>query len=226
MNCKDTRQAFVALLDGDLALTERAPVEVHLDQCIACWANFERLRTQPAPLRAFWRVRVAMSSVDSLLDAAARLRRQAFSRVPARVIPMTAAVTIMVVMATYGIQRWTEPATAPEASPVRRAPGPPIQPPIASTEPITPSAMAPAAPAAEPAVAPVTRTKPEPGRTSRDRAHPVAKAQIASPAPARAAVATPAPTVEAKTGITWVLGNSKDEQTVLPESEPVRRERD
>ena len=226
MTCKDTRKAFVALLDGDLALTERAPVEVHLDQCIACWAKFEGLRTQPAALRALWRLRVAMSSMDSLLDATARLRRQAFSRMPARVIPMTAAVTVMVVAATYGIQRWTEPVTAPEASPVRRVPAPPIQPPLAPTEPISSSAMAPAAPAEEPADAPALKSKPEPDRPPRDRARPVAKARLAPSTPARAPAAASAPPVEAKAGTTWVMGNSKDEQNVLPESETVRRERD
>src|SRR5262245_20808691 len=91
LNCKDTRTAFAALLDGDLALTERAPVEVHLDQCIACWAKLEHLRSQPAPFRMLWRLRVAFSSVESFLDEAARLHRPAFLRVPSRMIPMTAA---------------------------------------------------------------------------------------------------------------------------------------
>src|SRR5262249_1603025 len=73
---------------------------------------------------------------------------------------------------------------------------------------------------------PVTKSRPEPSPTSRDRARPVAKAQVASPGPVRALIATPAPKVEAKAATTWVLGNSKDEQNVLPESETVRRERD
>lgn len=226
MNCKDTRKAFVALLDGDLALTERAPIEVHLDRCIACWARLESLRSQPAPLRTVWRIRVALGSLDSLLDAIARLRRQMFSRLPSRVVPMAAAVTVMVVAATYGIQRWTEPAMAPEASPVRHTPASRIPPPLTSPEPASQSTLAPVAPLTEPAVASVTKPKAEPSRIPRDRPRPVAKAQVSSPDPVRPPVAAPAPTAEARPAPAWVLGNSKDEQNVLPESETVRRERD
>src|SRR5262245_60465287 len=222
MNCKETRKAFVALLDGDLALTERAPVEVHLDRCIACWAKFEGLRSQPAPLRTMWRAAVALSSVDGLLDAGSRLRRQILQRVPLIIIPMTAAVTVMVVVATYGIQRWTEPGTAPEASPVRQAPAP-IRPPLASTEVSEASAPVSAAPVIEAVDEPAAKPKADLTRISHDRARLVAKAQAAPPAPARSSAA---PTAEARPGSVWALGNSRDEQNVLPESETVRRDRD
>ena len=222
MNCKETRKAFVALLDGDLALTERAPVEVHLDRCIACWAKFESLRSQPALLRTVWRARIALSSVDGLLDAGSRFRRQIFHRVPLKIIPLAAVVTIMVVVATYGIQRWTEPAAAPEASPVRHAPAP-SRPPLASTEASTPGAPAPAALMTEATEEPAPKPKAESStRLSRDRARPVAKAQAALPA--RSSVAAPA--AGARPGPVWALGNSRDEQNVLPESETVRRDRD
>ena len=226
MNCKDTRKAFVALLDGDLALTERAPIEVHLDRCIVCWARLESLRSRPAPLRTMWRVRVALGSLDNLLDVVSRLRHRAFSRVPSRVVPMAAAVTVMVVAATYGIQRWTEPATAPEASPVRQTTAPRIPPALTSPEPASQSTLAPVAPLIEPSEMPVAKSKAEPSRIPRDRPRPVAKAQVSSPDPVRPPVAASAPTAEARPAPVWVLGNSKDEQNVLPESETVRRERD
>jgi len=221
MNCKETRKAFVALLDGDLALTERAPVELHLDRCIACWARFESLRSQPALLRTVWRARIALSSVDGLLDAGSRFRRQILHRVPVKIFPMAAAVTIMVVVATYGIQRWTEPAAAPEASPVRHAPAP-SRPPLSSTEVSTPGAPAPASPMTEAAEEHAPKPRAEPTRMSRDRARPVAKAQAALPT--RSSVSAPA--AKAEPGTVWALGNSRDEQNVLPESETVRRDRD
>jgi hypothetical protein len=224
MNCKETRKAFVALLDGDLALTERAPVEVHVDQCVGCWARLERLRRQPVLLRTMWRARVALSSPDSLLDAVTRLRRHMFYRAPSRVIPMAAAVTVMVVVATYGIQRWTEPAAAPEASPVRNTPAPSIRPPLAATESPAASAMPQLAPAPEPSEAPAAEVRPEPGRQSRERSRPAARAQVASPARGKVSVGASAP--EAQSGTVWALGSSKDEQNALPEPEPVRRDRD
>jgi len=36
MNCQDARQSLSMLLDGDLGLTERIPLELHVNACAEC----------------------------------------------------------------------------------------------------------------------------------------------------------------------------------------------
>ncbi len=43
MNCQDAREEFIALLDGELGLTERAQMEAHLVQCSDCGQELEQL---------------------------------------------------------------------------------------------------------------------------------------------------------------------------------------
>ena len=49
MNCKDARKEFLTLLDGDLGLTERAPLEVHLDECRECFPTKRILIVKKLP---------------------------------------------------------------------------------------------------------------------------------------------------------------------------------
>lgn len=237
MSCKDTRKGFFPLLDGDLSLTERAPLEVHLDQCIKCWAELEKLRRTSAPLRAIWRARLALDSLRGVLDTVSpvavvkRLRWRSVSGAPSKVLPVAVVVTVVVVLAAFGIQRRTELVTqAPEAAPVRETSPRPASLPLPAPEPArqteTPSLAPSTTP--EPAEASVTRSKAELPRVPRDRSRtrPIAKLRGAAPDPGQSAVTTIAPKSPARPGTPWVLGSTKDEEGVLPDTENVRRDRD
>lgn len=60
MNCQDARELFSLLLDGDIALTERVPVEVHLRSCAACRQELEILRTKEPERPAAARPRLSV----------------------------------------------------------------------------------------------------------------------------------------------------------------------
>ena len=87
MNCKDARKEFLTLLGGALALTERAPLEIHLDECPRCCWELERLQRKSALPRAIWRAGLALGTLD-MLEAVApsrtisRLLPRALSRGP------------------------------------------------------------------------------------------------------------------------------------------------
>jgi len=49
MNCQDAREGFLALLDGELGLTERAQMEAHLVQCTECGQALEQLHRLRRP---------------------------------------------------------------------------------------------------------------------------------------------------------------------------------
>ena len=49
MNCQDAREGFVALLDGELGLTERAQMEAHLVHCAECGQALEQLHRLRPP---------------------------------------------------------------------------------------------------------------------------------------------------------------------------------
>ena len=49
MDCQDAREGFVALLDGELGLTERAQMEAHLVQCTECGQALEHLHRLRPP---------------------------------------------------------------------------------------------------------------------------------------------------------------------------------
>jgi len=109
-------------------LTERAPLEVHLDECSECWWELERLQRKSALPRAIWRARFALGNLGlleavSLAKTISQVPRRAFSRVPSRVFLVAVTVALMVVLVTYGFQRRSELGAAldhgvPEASPV------------------------------------------------------------------------------------------------------------
>ncbi len=49
MDCQDAREGFIALLDGELGLTERAQMEAHLVQCTECGQALEHLHRLRPP---------------------------------------------------------------------------------------------------------------------------------------------------------------------------------
>jgi hypothetical protein len=224
MNCKDARKEFLTLLDGDLGLTERAPLEVHLDECRECWWELETLQRKSALPRAIWRARLALGNL-SLLEAVSLAKtishgpRWAFSRVPSRLFLVAVTVAVMVVLVTYGLQRKSELGTAldhgaPEASPVRQdSPRP-------TTAPVAPLASSEA-----PSISPQPDSlEPLRARTEIPRARPHLGAGR------RSAAADPVrPTAGAKPpagpSALWVMGHTRDEQ-IVPETATVRQDRD
>jgi len=227
MNCKDAHKEFLTLLGGALGLTERAPLEVHLDECRECWRELERLQRKSAFPRAIWRVRLALGNLDlleavSLARTISRLPRRAFSPAPSRVFLVAVTVALMVVLVTYGFQRRSELGTAldhgaPEASPVRQDPHRPASRPEAAL----------ASQSEPPAISPTPgATVPVSARTEIPRARPRQGAIPSLRAPAVDPVRPPAG-VKSPAGPSalWVMGHTRDEQ-IVPEAAAVRQDRD
>jgi hypothetical protein len=144
--------------------------------------------------------------------------REFLSRCPPRVFPGAAAVTLLVVLVTYGFQRQAELAPTPVDRPP--APSPMIGAPVPSPEPIAkhepsilPLAPGPTSPTAGHGVVQITSSHPQ--------AKPTARLHDARPRVARDAVVATA----RKPSAIWIIGRTKDEQ-IAPEPEPVRRDRD
>lgn len=224
MNCKDARKEFLTLLGADLGLTERAPLEVHLDGCRECWWELEKLQRKSALPRAIWRARLALDSFGlleavSLAKTISQFHRPAFSPVPSRGFLVAVTVALMVVLVTYGFQRRPELGTAldhgiPEASPVRQEPPRPTPAPVASQSEAPSISPLPDAAAPVSARTEIPRTRPRQGAISG----------------LRAAVAAPVrPTAGAKPpagpSAVWVMGHTRDEQ-IVPETPAVRQDRD
>jgi hypothetical protein len=144
--------------------------------------------------------------------------REFLSRCPPRVFPGAAAVTLLVVLVTYGFQRQAELAPTPAERPP--VPSPMIEAPVPSPEPIAKS---------EPSILPLAPDPPPPSpghggeriTSPRPQAKSMARLHDARPRVARDAVAATA----RKPSAAWIIGHTKDEQ-IAPEPEPVRRDRD
>ena len=157
------------LLDGDIGLTERVPLELHVNTCAECrqkLADLQMLRDppqRPAPRPVHWRPMLAAGLVGRALEAirpddvATWLRRSVIERVPPKHLAVAAAVPLVLTLAifvfergfTVGVAMRQRPPSAPAA--MRSSP----QAPTASTEPAIPSQSPPAAAAsAEPALSP------------------------------------------------------------------------
>ena len=227
MSCKDARKEFLTLLDGDLGLTERAPLEVHLDECRECWGELERLQRKSALPRAIWRARFALGNFGlleavSLAKTISQAPRRAFSRVPSRVFLVAVAVALMVVLVTYGFQRRSELGTAldhgaPEASPVRQDSPRPTPAPVAALA--SQSEALSISPPPE-AAAPVSARTEIPRARPRQGAITGRRAASADPARPIAGAKSPA----GPSGL-WVMGHTRDEQ-IVPETAAVRQDRD
>lgn len=196
------------LLDGDIGLTERVPLELHVNTCAECrqqLANLQMLRDRPqrpAPRPVHWRPMLAAGLVGRALEAirpedvATWLRRSVIERVPPRHLAVAAAVPLVLTLAlflfergfTVGVAMRQRPASAPAS--MRNSPPAPT----ASTEPAIPSQGPPAAAAsAEPAFSPALAAPAV-----------VAPSQITPPAATAKAVETKVPGTKAidATGIT------------------------
>ncbi len=94
MNCPEAREGFSALLDGDIGLTERIPLEAHLRTCEECRQELENLQKKKGPARpTAWRHRLHPSMVP---------------RFPARVLAAAASVTLLVVLVLVTRERSAE----------------------------------------------------------------------------------------------------------------------
>ena len=225
MNCKDARKEFLSLLGGDLGLTERAPLEVHLDGCRECWWELEKLQRKSALPRAIWRARLALGNLGlleavSLATTISRLPRPAFSPVLSRVFLVAVTVALTVVLVTYGFQRRPELGAAldhgaPEAPPVRQ------DSPLPTPAPVAALASQSEAPSISPlpdAAAPVSARTEIP----RPRQGAISGLRTAVAAPVRPTAGAKPP---AGPSAVWVMGHTRDEQ-IVPETAAVRQDRD
>src|SRR5215472_11772260 len=63
MNCQEARDSLSLLLDGDIGLTERVPLELHVNNCDGCQRRLAHLqqlreleqRPRPMPRAIHWR---------------------------------------------------------------------------------------------------------------------------------------------------------------------------
>lgn len=70
LSCAEARTCLSALLEGPIALTERALAEVHLEQCAACREHEARLREQVAARRLVTRRHAALVSLGKAVAVA------------------------------------------------------------------------------------------------------------------------------------------------------------
>jgi hypothetical protein len=141
MNCQEAHEGFSALLDGDIGLTERVPLEAHLRKCSECRQELEGLQQKKGTARPIsWRP---------------RLRRSVIPRISAKVLAVAASVTLVAVLVLVVLERRAELELAfrhwvPSVPSTRDRPPQPAPPLVASTEPTprseTPSGPPPAAP--------------------------------------------------------------------------------
>jgi len=166
MNCPEAREGFSALLDGDIGLTERIPLEAHLRRCEDCRQELGNLQKKEGSARpTTWPPRLRPSMVP---------------RLPARVLAAAASVTLLVVLVLVTRERRAEVETAfrhvAPSAPSTRDSSPQSAPLLAaSTEPAarseTPSGPPPAAllPAqSAPSTPPVPETAQLPPAVVRD----------------------------------------------------------
>ena len=69
MTCQDARELFPALVDGDIGLTERVPLESHLSECGDCLNALEVLRTSEHPRPPAWWPRPEFGFVNRAYEA-------------------------------------------------------------------------------------------------------------------------------------------------------------
>jgi len=141
MNCQEAHEDFSALLDGDIGLTERVPLEAHLRTCAECRQELENLPKKKGAARPIgWRP---------------RLRRSVTSRIPAKFLEVAVSVTLVAVLVLVVLERRAELELAfrhwvPLVPPIGGRPPQSEPPMVASTEPATrpetPSGARPTAP--------------------------------------------------------------------------------
>src|SRR5499433_2266294 len=168
MNCQEARESCSMLLDGELGLTERVPLELHVNACEGCQRRLEYLRglreleqrARPAPRPVHWRPILAPGFVEKALgairaeDVTTRLRRLVAEKVPSRQLAVAAAVPLLVMLAVFIFERgftvgWGM-RQRPVAAPSQAMSDLPIVPPVASATPSSPTVVKPIVPAPVP----------------------------------------------------------------------------
>jgi hypothetical protein len=128
MNCQEADEDFAALLDGDIGLTERVPLEAHLRKCAECRQGLENLQEKKGSARPIgWRP---------------RLRRSGIPRIPAKLLAVAASVTLVAVLVLVVLERRAELELAfrqwvPSVSSIGDRPSQSTPPLVAATEPAT-----------------------------------------------------------------------------------------
>lgn len=172
MNCPDARESLSMLLDGDIGLTERVPLELHVNACAECRQKladlqmFRDVPQKPAPRPVHWRPLLAAGLVGRAFEAirpddvATWLRRLVTERIPPRHLVLAAAVPLVLTLAVFVFERGFTVGVAMRqrapSAPAAMRNSPPA--PTASTESAIPhqsppTAAAPAEPASSPAKA-------------------------------------------------------------------------
>ena len=164
MNCQEARESLSMLLDGDLGLTERVPLELHVNACEGCQRRLAHLRelrefeqrARPAPRPVHWRPILAPGFVEKALgairaeDVTTRLRRLVAEKVPSRQLAVAAAVPLLVMLAVFIFERgfpvgWGM-RQRPVAAPAETRSEAPVVPPVASMVPAPPTIATPVVP--------------------------------------------------------------------------------
>jgi peptidoglycan-associated lipoprotein len=152
------------LLDGELGLTERVPLELHVNACEGCQRRLEHLRelreleqrARSAPRPVHWRPILAPGFVEKALgairaeDVTTRLRRLVAEKVPSRQAAVAAAVPLLVMLAVFIFERgftvgWGM-RQRPVAAPVETRSEAPVVSPVAPTAPPPPTIATPVVP--------------------------------------------------------------------------------
>jgi len=120
MNCQEARESLSTLLDGDIGLTERVPLELHVSACADCrekLADLQAVRLvadEPAPRPVHhwhWPPVLAADTVGRALgfmrreDVVTHMRRLVFDRVPPRHLAIAAAVPLIAILAIFVFER-------------------------------------------------------------------------------------------------------------------------
>jgi hypothetical protein len=94
MNCQDAHEGLSSLLDGDIGLTERVPLEAHLSKCADCRQELENRQKKNGGARPIaWRP---------------RLGRSVILRIPDKLLAVTASVTLVAVLVLVVLERRAE----------------------------------------------------------------------------------------------------------------------
>ena len=165
MNCQEARDSLSMLLDGDIGLTERVPLELHVNACDGCHRRLAHLqelkeleqRARPAPRPIHWRLVLAPGFMEKALgvmraeDVTTRLRRLVVEKVPSRQLAVAAAVPLLVMLAVFVFERGFTVGSAmrqrPPAVPSQATSDLRVAPPVAGIAPSPPTVVTPILPA-------------------------------------------------------------------------------
>ena len=180
MNCQDARKDLAALVDGDIGLTERVPLEAHVRKCAECRQELENLqKTKGSAPPISWRPRLSIPAIP---------------RIPAKLLGGAASVMLVAVLVLVVLERRPELELAfhrwgPSVDSTRDSPLRPAPPLVAPTEPATRSETASEPPPASllpaqsaPSTPPATGSAQLPTAVVRDvRADSSAKLKVVKP---------------------------------------------